>query len=131
LFEKLIQWRARRVLLIGGADEPTQLLQALLTALGARPVCLPPAAGAETIYRELTRGRVCAVIVSAPRALQETEGAHGRLLTEVHQTGIPLTILCPEGDAQEAALRALMFGAQFFEEGTLPFGVYDLQTWSV
>lgn len=126
LYEKLSQWRARRVLLIGGPDEGAQLLCALLTALGARPVCLPPQAGSEALYRALTDGRVSAIIVSSPRLLRQTPGAYGALLTEAHQTGVPLTLLCPEGDVQEAALRALMFGAQFFEDGELPCGVYDL-----
>ena len=126
MYEKLSQWRARRVLIVGGADDAAQLLCALLTALGARPACLPPQSSAETLYRALTDGRVCAVIVSDPCALHRTPGAYGTLLTEIHQTGVPLTLLCPAGDAQETAMRTLMFGARFFEEGALPFGVYDL-----
>ncbi|MBR2942894.1 MAG: hypothetical protein IKB82_05795 [Clostridia bacterium] len=126
MYKKLSQWRARRVLLIGGGDELTQLLQALLTALGARPTRLPPQADSEPLYRALTDGRVSAVIVSAPRVLRGIPGAKSRLITEIHQTGVPLSILCPEGDAQEAALRTLLFGAQFFDEGALPCGIYDL-----
>ena len=128
MYEKLSQWRARRVLIIGSADDAAQLLCSLLTALGARPACLLPESTSETLYRALTDGRVSAVIVSDPRSLRKTPDAYGKLLTEVHQTGIPLTIICPAGDAQEAALRALMFGAQFFTEGQMPCGVYDLRT---
>ena len=129
MYEILSQWRARRVLLIGRGEETTQLVQALLTALGARPVRLPPEASAEALYRVLTCGRVSAVIVCDAQALFRLPGAKSRLLTEIHQTGIPLTLFCPRSSAQEAALRALMFGAQFFEEGELPCGVYDLETW--
>lgn len=113
-------WRMRRVLICGSADSAAPQLCAWLAVLGARPACLSADAGSETLCRALTSGRVSAVIICSPPASPA-------LLDEIRESGVPLALLCPQGDAQEAALRALMFGAQFFEEGELPFGVYDLE----
>ena len=115
-------WRAQRVLLIGGSSDAAQPLEAFLTILGARCKILPPDTDAETIYRHLTDGRVFAVIVCRPPA-------GDALLGEIRETGVPLTILCPEGEAQDAALCALRFGMRYVEEG-LSGGVYDLNDFS-
>ena len=116
-------WRARRVLLLGGADERTQILQAHLTALGARPVSIPPDTPAEPLYRAMTDGRVSAVIACVPLTAQALRS----LETERVETGVPLALLFPEneGDAQETALSALLFIARFFEDA-LPGGLYRL-----
>ena len=111
-------WRARRVLIIGSGDDASAPLNAFLTILGARCQILPPDADAQTLYRTLTDGRVFAVIVCRPPAGDV-------LLTEIRETGAPLTILCSGDEAQEAALCALRFGARFVEEA-LPGGVYNL-----
>ena len=115
-------WRARRVLLIGGREDAAVTLEAWLTVLGARCQSLLPDADAETLNRTLTAGRVFAVIVtSAP--------AGDALLTEIREAGVPLTMICKSGDAQDAALHALTFGTRFVEEN-LPGGVYDLNEFS-
>lgn len=115
-------WRARRVLLIGGKGDTAPTLEAWLTVLGARCLSLPPDADAETLNRTLTAGRVFSVIVCQPPASDT-------LLTEIREAGVPLAILCPPGDTQEAALCALRFGTRFVEE-SLPCGVYDLNEFS-
>jgi len=115
-------WRARRVLLIGGREDAAATLEAWLTVLGARCQSLPPDADAETLNRTLTAGRIFAVIVCHPPA-------SGTLLTEIREAGVPLTMICKSGDAQDAALRALCFGVRFTEEN-LSGGVYDLNEFS-
>ena len=115
-------WRARRVLLISEGTDAGATLQSWLTILGARCESLPPDTSAEDLYRALTAGRTFAVIV-CDRAAEKT------LLNEIRETGVPLTILCPAGDAQEIALRALMLGERFLSE-SMPCGVYDLVNFS-
>lgn len=110
-------WRAQRVLIIGSGDDASEPLNAYLTILGARCQILPPDADAQTIYRSLTDGRVFAVIVCRPPAGDV-------LLTEIRETGVPLTVLCSGDDPQEAALGALRFGALYVSEA-MPCGVYD------
>ena len=115
-------WRARRVLLISEGKDAGATLQSWLTILGARCVSLPPDTSAEDLYRALTAGRTFAVIVC--------DGAASKtLLCEIRETGVPLTILCSKGDAQEIALRALHLGKRFLSE-SMPCGVYDLNNFS-
>lgn len=109
-------WRTRRVLLIGGRDDVLVPLEAWLTMLGALPVCLPQDAPPETLYRAMTRERVCAVIVASPPA-------GNTLLDEIRESGVPLTLLCAPGDGQDAALGALIFGAHRLLDGDA--GLYD------
>ena len=115
-------WRARRVLLISEGTDAGATLQSWLTILGARCICLPQDTGAEELYQALTAGRTFAVIVCGA-------AANKTLLCEIRETGVPLTILCPEGDVQEIALRALHLGERFLSEN-MPGGVYDLNNFS-
>lgn len=114
-------WRARRVLLISEGTDTSATLQDWLTILGARCTSLPPDTDAENLYRALTAGRVFAVILCCR--------ARDTLLCEIREAGVPLTILCPAGDAQEIALRALHLGERFLSEN-MPCGVYDLNNFS-
>jgi len=112
LLDKLnANWGARRVLLVGGADRPTQFMEALLTELGAKPARIPAASGSETLCRAMTAGRISAVIVPALHALAPDRDAAGQLaalttlLTEAREAGVPLTILCSEENVYRAQQR--------------------------
>lgn len=92
-------WRARRVLIIGGTDQQTAFVQALLDTLGAKAARIPPCMQAETLCRALSAGRISAVIVPQAHTLSVGKDAveHLRaldvLLTEVREAGVPLLIL--------------------------------------
>ena len=92
-------WRARRVLLVGGADRTCGFMQALLEALGARPARIPATADSETLCRAMQDGRVSVVIVPRAHALAPGEGLTAQLRTllvllgEAREAGIPLVML--------------------------------------
>ncbi len=116
-------WQLRRVLLIGGADAQTLYTKALLAALGARCVPLPPSADARMLSRVLCQGRTGAVILPsahalAPGGLKAQLGALTRILHELREAGVPLCLLCshedvysPGGDAWQAEETAPLGGS--------------------
>lgn len=95
----LAAWRARRVLLIGGADRTTRFMEALLDGLNARPARLPASADSETLCRAMQSGRIGAVIVPCAHNLAPGEGLLAQLRTlmillgEAREAGVPLVIL--------------------------------------
>ncbi len=100
-------WRGRRVLIIGGTDRMTLFMQALLDELGAKTARLIPSAGAETLHRALTEGRIGAVIVPCTRALREGDAerqlaALSSLLSEAREAGVPLCILMSDDSVYRA-----------------------------
>lgn len=92
-------WRARRVLIIGGADRASGFMQTLLEALGARPARIPATADSETLCRAMQDGRISVVIVPSAHALAPGEGLTAQLrmllvlLGEAREAGIPLVML--------------------------------------
>lgn len=92
-------WRARRVLIVGGADRSCGYMQAMLEALGARPARIPATADSETLCRAMQDGRVSVVIVPRAHALAPGEGITAQLRTllvllgEAREAGIPLVML--------------------------------------
>lgn len=100
-------WRGRRVLIIGKADRMTLFMQALLDELGAKTARLIPSAGAETLHRALTEGRIGAIIVPCTRALcdgnaERQLAALSSLLSEAREAGIPLCILMSDDSVYRA-----------------------------
>ena len=100
-------WRARRVLLIGGADRSTLVMQTLLDELGAKAARLAPGFQAESLHRALTESRVSAVIIPCMRLFAPGGAIHQlsaliTLLSEAREAGIPLVILL----ADESVYRA-------------------------
>lgn len=100
----LSAWRARRVLLIGGPDAQLCSIRALLSALGARPSCIPADSGAAALNRAMREGRVSAVIIPSAHALRTDGSLFDQLhtldliLRETREAGIPLLLLCSHGD---------------------------------
>lgn len=100
-------WRARRALIVGGTDAMTLFMQALLSELGAKTARLVPSAGAETLHRSLTEGRVSAIIVPCMRALcdgsaEKQLSALSALLGEAREAGVPLCILMSDDSVYRA-----------------------------
>ena len=92
-------WRARRVLLVSGADRSSSFMLALLESLGARPARIPATANSETLCRAMQDGRVGVVIIPSAHALAPGEGLTAQLhmlliiLSEAREAGIPLVML--------------------------------------
>ena len=109
VLDKLLStWRARRVLIVGGKDALTPWMNAILSELGARPVCVTPGCGAEALCRVMNDGRVSAVIIPAAHTLHEGGlemqlSALSTLLCEVREAGVPLTILCSDASVYRAS----------------------------
>ncbi|MBR5289044.1 MAG: hypothetical protein IKU34_10725 [Clostridia bacterium] len=97
-------WPLRRVLIAGSADAMTRYAAALLTALGAQTVCLPPDAGAFALHRALSAGRIHAVLIPAAHALFGDDDLPALLRSlfllfgEIREAGVPLVILCSDED---------------------------------
>ena len=109
MLDKLNQhWRARRVLLVGGAYGLTAFTAALLTELGAKTARIPCACSREALFRALCAGRISAVIVPELHALCPTPDAPAQLaaldalMSEIREAGVPLTILCSDAPVYRA-----------------------------
>ena len=101
-------WRARRVLIIGGTDRTTLVMQALFHELGAKTMQIRPGFHAEALNRALTKGRVSAVIVPSMRlfasgGVTDQLSALILLLSEAREAGIPLVILMSDENVYRAA----------------------------
>lgn len=101
-------WRARRVLLIGGTDRATLVMQTLLDELGAKSARLAPGFQAESLHRMLTEGRVSAVVVPSMRLLAQGSALEQLsaliiLFSEIREAGIPLVILMSDESVYRAA----------------------------
>ena len=101
-------WRARRVLLIGGEDRTTLVMQTLLDELGAKTARLAPGCRAEHLHRALTASRVSAVIVPCMRlfsrgGVTDQLSALITLLCEAREAGIPLVILMSDENVYRVA----------------------------
>lgn len=102
LDELISTWRARRVVLCGGADGLCLLLQGMLAELGARVVRIGANADSQTLCRALSSGRTGALIVPCARdfsggGIRDQLAALHTLLTEAREAGVPLTmLLCDE-----------------------------------
>lgn len=104
-------WRARRVLLVAGADRFGLFMQALLTELGAKPARIPAHADAQTLCRALSSGRISAVIVPAAHALAPGGvaaqlGALITVLSEAREAGVPLVMLLSDAAVYRAGAYA-------------------------
>ena len=106
-------WRARRVLIIGGADRATLVMQTLLDELGAKAARLAPGSNEEILHRALTEGRVSAVIVPNMRMFAqggviEQLSMLITLLSEAREAGIPLVILMSDESVYRAQPGSVM-----------------------
>lgn len=109
LLDKLYAaWRARRVLLVGGADRQSQWMQTFLEELGAKPARIAPGASAEMLCRAMSEARISAVIVPKAHALAAEDDliaqltALRTLLTEAREAGVPLVMLLSDADVYRA-----------------------------
>lgn len=107
----LTAWRARRVLIVSHADCFSAYMQALLTALEARPARIAPEAGAAQFNQAMTEGRIGAVIVPDAGTLSSNPCPQAHLsallslLDEARESGVPLVILCSCAGVYRAADR--------------------------
>jgi len=114
-------WRARRVLLIGGADRMSLFMQALLDELGAKAARIAPPCADETLHLSLSQGRISAIIVPGMRHLasggvSEYLAALSTLLTEAREAGVPLVILLSDDGVYRAS------GGPWYAQESDPIG---------
>lgn len=115
-------WRARRVLIVSGANRLGLFMQSLLTQLDARPARIAPGADAAQLNQALTEGRIGAVILPdlsclcAAKSLDAQLQALLTLMYEVREAGVPLVILC----SQENIYRAQ--GQMWMADENAPIG---------
>ena len=120
LHHLLPAWRGRRALLVCDQDPVSRAMHVLLDEIGARPACVSPACGSETLCRALLSGRGAVMLVPSLNALlslpQPLSALHS-LLCESREAGTPLVMLLADQSAAPA-LAPLMCCADEFCQGT-------------
>ncbi len=99
----LAGWRARRVVLAGGADGLCLWMQAMLGELGAKVVRIGAHADTQTLCRALSSGRTSALIVPCAHRLAGEDvcaqlASLRVLLGEAREAGVPLVMLLSDED---------------------------------